>query len=58
MKRYLFIIIKHINMYLIGLLLSAIYILMIVPYHLFLSKNNNKWIKKEKEMDNDFKYMW
>ena len=58
MKRYFLIIIKHINMYVVSLLLSVVYILVIIPYHFFLCKAKDKWVKKEQETDINFKYMW
>lgn len=58
MKRYFRTIIKYININVVSLLLSVVYILLIIPYRFFFRKNNGKWMKNEQEMDTDFKYMW
>lgn len=58
MKRYFLNLIKNINMYVVSLLLSVVYLLVIIPYHFFLCKAKGKWVKKEQETDINFQYMW
>lgn len=58
MKRCFLIISKYVNTLIVGLLLSFVYILIIIPYHFFLRKNKGQWIHKGQELDVNFKHMW